>query len=147
MLFKIKVENEDVDFNINNSNDLFFENGLFESLLDKGYGIATHNYILKIYNVNFKETTPKTILEETYKTLKERQEISNSENIDFIIQVNCPPGYRQLITLYLMPFDIIAEIKKKITRTWRDLKHFEFEKHKKSPLIHNPLFPNIFGKF
>ena len=117
---------------------MFLEGGLFESYLDEIYGIATHNYILKIYNVTFKKNTLKSIIEDIYDTFKEPQEITNNDNMDFTIQVNRPPGYRQLITLYPMPFDINTEILKEITRNWGNQKHHEFGKHKKCPLIHNP---------
>ena len=61
LLFKIKPQEENSEFNVNNFIDLFLEDGLITSCLDEVYGIATHNYMLKIYNVTFKETTPKTI--------------------------------------------------------------------------------------
>ena len=138
LLFKIKLENEEADFKVNNFIDLFLENGIFESHLNMVFGIATHNYILKIFNVTFKESNPKSIIEDIYETFKEPQEISSNDNIDFTIQVNRPPGYRQLITLYPMPFDVNAEVLKAITKDWGNLKHFEFGKHKKCSLIHNP---------
>ena len=138
LLFKIKTQDDNHDFNVNNFIDLFLEDGLLESYLDEIYGIATHNYILKIYNVTFKETTPKTTLDEIYETFSEPQEVTNKDNLDFTIQVNRPPGYRQLITLYPMPFDITSETLKEITQTWGDLKFFEFGRHKKCPLIRNP---------
>ena len=118
LLFKIKLENEEADFNVNNFIDLFLENGIFESYLNMVFGIATHNYILKIFNVTFKETTPKSIIEDIYETFKEPQEVTSNDNIDFTIQVNRPPGYRQFITLYPMPFDVDAEILKAITKNW-----------------------------
>ena len=37
-----------------------------------------------------------------------------------------------------MPFDINVEHLKIITKTWENLKHYEFGKHKKCPIIHNP---------
>ena len=52
---------DNVEFNINNFIDLFLEDRPFQLYLDKVYGIATHNYQLKIYNVTFKEATPKNI--------------------------------------------------------------------------------------
>ena len=138
LLLKIKLEDKEADFNVNNFIDLFLENGIFESHLNMVFGIATHNYILKIFNVTFKETTPKSIIEDIYETFKEPQEVSSNDNIDFTIQVNRPPGYRQLITLYPMPFNVNAEVLKAITKDWGNPKHFEFGKHKKCPLIHNP---------
>ena len=62
LLFKIKLPNENVEYNVNNFIDLFLEGGLFESYLDKIYCIATHNYILKIFKVTFKKNTPKPII-------------------------------------------------------------------------------------
>ena len=94
LLFKIKPQEENSEFNVNNFIDLFLEDGLFESCLDEVYGIATHNYMLKIYNVTFKETTPKTILDEIYETFREPQEVTNRDNLEFTIQVNRPPGYK-----------------------------------------------------
>ena len=135
LLFKIKLEDEEADFNVNNFIELFLENGIFESHLNMVFGIATHNYILKIYNVTFKETTPKSIIEDIYETFKEPQKVTSSDNIDFTIQVNKPPGYRQLITLYPMPFDVNVEILKAITKNRGNLKHFGFSKHKKCPLM------------
>ena len=98
-----------VEVNVNNFIDLFLEGGLFESYLDEIFDIATHNYVLKIYNVTFKETTPKSTIEDICETFKEPQEITINCNIDFTLQVNRPPGYRQLITLYSMPLDINTE--------------------------------------
>ena len=57
LLFKIKLDNEKIEFQVNDFIDLFLEGGLFESYLDEIYGIATHNFNLNIYNVTFKETT------------------------------------------------------------------------------------------
>ena len=37
-----------------------------------------------------------------------------------------------------MPFDISTETIKKISKSWGTLKHFEFGKHKKCLMIHNP---------
>ena len=59
LLFKVKMVDNDVEFNINNFINLFLEDGPFELYLDEVYGIATHNYRLKIYNVTSKETTQK----------------------------------------------------------------------------------------
>ena len=123
---------------VNNFNDLFLEGDIFESYSNEIFGIATHNYVLKIYNVTFKENTPKFIIEDIYDIFKEPQEITNNDNIDFTIQVIRPLGYRQLITLYSMPFNINTETRKEIIRNWGNLKHHKFGKHKKCPLIHNP---------
>ena len=138
LLFKIKPENDKMEFNVNNFIDLFLDGGLFESYLEEIFGIATHNYILEIFNVTFKETTPKAIIEDIYENFKDPQDITTKDNLDFTIQVNRPPGYRQLITLYPMPFDINVENLKEITKTWGNLKFFEFGKHKNCPLIRNP---------
>ena len=138
LLFKVKMFDDDVEFNINNFIDLFLEDGPFEPYLDEIYGIATHNYQLKIYNVTFKETTPKKILEDLYNTFYEPEIISTRENVEFSIQVNRPLGFRQIITLYPIPFDISNETIQEITSSWGSCKHFEFGKHKKCPLIHNP---------
>ena len=109
LLFKIKVLNDKDDFNINNFIDLFLDDGIFQPYLDEIFGIATHNYQLKIYNVTFKDTTPKKILEDLYNTFCEPEIISTKDNIDFSIQINPPQDFRQLITLYPMPFDISNE--------------------------------------
>ena len=115
LLLKIKIENEKIDFQVNDSIDLFLEGGLFESYLDEICGIATHNFNLKIYNVTFKESTPKSLLEELYETFKDLQEITSKNNIDFSIQINRPLGYKQLVTLYPMPFDINLDHLRTIT--------------------------------
>ena len=51
LLFKVKMFDDDVEFNINNFIDLFLEDRPFEPYLDEIYGIATHNYQLKIYSI------------------------------------------------------------------------------------------------
>ena len=61
LLFKIKVLDDKDDFNINNFIKLFLDNGIFQRYLDEIFGIATHNYQLKIYNVTIKDTTPNKI--------------------------------------------------------------------------------------
>ena len=76
---------DDVEFNINNFIDLFLEDGPFEHYLDEIYGIATHNYQLKIYNVTFKETTPQKILEDLYNIFYEPEIITTRENVEFSI--------------------------------------------------------------
>ena len=147
LLFKIKPENDKMEFNVNNFIDLFLDGGLFESYLEEIFGIATHNYILEIFNVTFKETTPKAIIEDIYENFKDPQDITTKDNLDFTIQVNRPPGYRQLITFYPMPFDINVENLKEITKTWGNLKFFEFGKHKNCPLIRNPYLHLYFKNF
>ena len=37
-----------------------------------------------------------------------------------------------------MPFDVSFEFISQITKNWEILKHLEFGRHKKCPLIHNP---------
>ena len=138
LLFKVKMVDDDVEFNINNFIDLFLEDGPFEPYLDEIYGIATHNYQLNIYNVTFIETTPKKILEDLYNTFYESETITTRENVEFSIQVNRPLGFRQIVTLYPMPFDISNETIQGITSSWVSCKHFDFGKHKKCPLIQNP---------
>ena len=138
LLFKIKLDNGKENFQVNNFKELFLEDGLFASYLNEVFGIATHNFNLKIYKVTFKETTPKSLIEDLFDTFKEPQYITTKDNIDFSIQANRPLGCRQLVTLYPMPFDINLEQLKTITKTWGIMKHFEFGKHKKCPLIHNP---------
>ena len=64
--------------------------------------------------------------------------ISTKDNIDFSKQVNRPQGFRKLLTLYPMPFDISNENIQEIANNWGSGKHYEFEKHKKYPVIHNP---------
>ena len=114
------------------------EGGLFESLLDEIFGIATHNFNLNIYNVTFKESTSKSLIEDLYETFNDPQEISIKNDIDCSLQINRPLGYRQLITFYPMLFDINLDYLKTITNKWETLKHFEFGKQKKCPMIHNP---------
>ena len=138
LLFKIKLENEKNDFQVNDFINFFLEGGLFDSYLDEVFGIATHNFNLIIYNITFKESTPKSLLEDLYETFKDPQEVTFKSNIDCSIQINRPLGYRQLVTLYPMPFDINLEYLKTITNKWGIIKHFEFGKHKKCPMIHNP---------
>ena len=86
----------------------------------------------------FKESTPKSLLEDLYETFKDPQEVTFKNDIEYSIQINRPFGYRQLVTLYPMPFDINLEHLKTITNKWEIIKHFEFGKHKKCPMIYNP---------
>ena len=137
LLFKITLENEKKEFQINEFIDFFLEGGLFESYLDQIYGIATHNFNLNIFNVTFKETTAKSTIEDLYETFKDPQLITIRDEINCSIQINRPLGYRQLITLYPMPFDVNFDQLKAITMKWGNLKNFEFGRHKKCPLIHN----------
>ena len=138
LLFKIKLDDENKDFQVNNFIDFFLEGGLFESYLDEIFGIATHNFNLNIFNVTFKDTTQKSLIDDLYDTFKEPQQITMNDEIDCKIQINRPLGYRQLVTLYPMPFDVNLDQPKVITNKWGILKNFEFGKHKKCPLIHNP---------
>ena len=138
LLFKVKLLNNEEEYNINNFIDLFLEDGLFNPYLNEIYGIATHNYQLKIYNVTFKESTPKNILDDLYDTFAEPEIITTKDELDISIQINRPQGFRQLVTLFPMPFDITNDAIQEITKTWGKLKHQEFGKHKKCPLIHNP---------
>ena len=124
LLFKITLENEKKEFQINEFIDFFLEGGPFESYLDQIYGIATHNFNLNIFNVTFKETTAKSLIEDLYETFKDPQQITIKDEINCSIQINRPLGYRQLITLYPMPFDINFDQLKAITTKWGNLKNF-----------------------
>ena len=44
--------------------------------------IATHNFQLKIYNVTFKESTPKNILDDLYDTFAYPEIIITKDNQD-----------------------------------------------------------------
>ena len=99
LFFKVKIVDDDVEFNISNFIDLFLKDGLFEPYLDEVYGIDTHNFQLKIYNVIFKETTSKKILENIYNAICEPEIKTTKDNVDFFIQVNRPLEFRQ-ISLY-----------------------------------------------
>ena len=45
LLFKVTLDNEKKEFQINDFIDFFLEGGLFESYLSEIYGIATHNLL------------------------------------------------------------------------------------------------------
>ena len=66
LLFKIKLKNEEWQYNINNFIDLFLNEGPFETLLNKIFGIATHNFLLNIYNVTFNKGVDKKIIDDCY---------------------------------------------------------------------------------
>ena len=104
--------------NINNFIDLFLEDGLFHPYLDEVYGIATHNFQLRIFNVTFKESTPKQILDNLYNTFSEPEIITTKDDQDLSIQINRPQGFRQLVTLYPMPFEITNDVILEITKSW-----------------------------
>ena len=106
LLFKVKMVDDDVEININSLINLFLEDSPFEPYIDEVYGIATHNYQLKIYNVAFKETFPKKILKDVYNAFYETEIIPTKENVEFSNQVNCLLELIQIDTLYPMPFDI-----------------------------------------
>ena len=57
----------------------------------------------------FKETIPKKLLEDIYNAFYEPEIITTKENAKFSIQVNRPLGFRQMVTLYAMPFNISNE--------------------------------------
>ena len=117
---------------------MFLDDEVFQPYLDEIFGIATHNYQLNIYNVTFKDTIPKKILEVLCNTFCKLEIISTKNNIDFSTQVNLPQGFRQLVTLYPMPFDISNENIQEIAINWGSVKHYKFGKHKKCPITHNP---------
>ena len=64
--------------------------------------------------------------------------ITTKNDQDLSIQINRPQGFQQLVTLYPMPFDITNDTILEITKSWGNVKHQEFGKYKKCPLIHNP---------
>ena len=138
MLFEIKALDDKDNFNINNFIGLILDDGIFQPYLDENFGIATQNYQLKIFNVTFKDTTTKKILEDLYNTFWKPEIISTKDNIDFSIQVNRLQSFRLLFTLYPMSFDISNENIQEIANNWGSGKHYEFGKHKKCPIIHNP---------
>ena len=76
LLFKITMFDDNNDYNINKFIDLFLDDGLFQPYLNKIYGMATHNYHLKIYNATFKKTKSKKILEDLYDTFSKTETIS-----------------------------------------------------------------------
>ena len=137
-LLKIKPKNEELKFNVNDFIDLFLNEGPFQNLLDQVFGIAPHDFMLNIYNVTFNEGVDRTIIDNVYTKYEEPKDIKLSNNEEITVQVNRPFGYRQIITLYPMPFDVTNDAIKKLTINWSTLKHFEFGKHKKCPAIHNP---------
>ena len=138
LLFKIKPKNEELKFNVNDFIDLFLNEGPFQNLLSQVFGIATHNFMLNIYNLSFNEGVDRTIIDNVYTKYEEPKEIKLSNNEEITVQVNRPFGYRQIITLYPMPFDVTNDAIERLTINWGTLKHFEFGKHKKCPSIHNP---------
>ena len=81
LLFKIKLDNEKQEFQVNDFIDFFLEGGLFESYLDEIFGIDTHNFNLNIFNVTFKETTLKSLIEDLYETFKKPQQITIKDEI------------------------------------------------------------------
>ena len=115
LLFKIKPKNEELKFNINDFIDLFLNGGPFENLLSQVFGIATHNFMLNIYNVTFNEGVDKIIIDNIYTKYEEPKEIKLFNNEEITVQVNKPFGYRQIITLYPMPFDVTSDAIKKLT--------------------------------
>ena len=131
LLFKIKSKNEELKLNVNDFIDLFLNQGPFQNLRYQVYGIATHNFMLNIYNVTFNEGVDRTIIDNVY-TKYEPKKIKLSNNEEITVQVNRPFRYRQIITLYRMPFDVTSDVIKKLTMNWSTLKH------KKCPSIHNP---------
>ena len=83
------LDNND-DYNINNFIYLFLGYGWFQPYLNKIYGVATHNYMLKIYNVTFKESTSKIIFNDLYNTFSESETITTKNSKDLAIQINRP---------------------------------------------------------
>ena len=51
----------------------------------------------------------KNLLEDIYTAFYEPEIITTKENVNFSNQVNRPLGFRQIVTLYLIPFDISNE--------------------------------------
>ena len=92
LLFKVTLDDEKKEFQINDFIDFFLEGGLFESYLSEIYGIATHNFTLNIFNVTFKESTPKSLIEDLYETFKIPQQITIKDEVDcltlFILNSN-----------------------------------------------------------
>ena len=138
LLFKTKITNEEKQFTVNDFIDLFLKDGPFESLLQQIFGIATHNFLVIIYNVTFNDGVDKKILDDLYTQYEEPQQLKLTNDEEITIQVNRPFGYRQIITLYPMPFDVTDKTIKNLKFNWGKLKHFELGKHKKYPSIHNP---------
>ena len=108
--------------------------------MEQIFGIATHHFLLNIYNVTFNDGVNKKILNELYTKYEESQQLKLTNKEKITIQINRLIGYRQIVTLYPMPFDITDETIKNLTLNWGELKHFEFGKHKKCPSIHNLYF-------
>ena len=111
------------------------------------FKVTLDNEKKELFNVTFKESTPKSLIEDLYETFKIPQQITIKDEVDCTIQINKPLGFRQLVTLYPMPFDINTEQLKTFTNKWGILKHYEFGKHKKCPLIHNPYLHLYFENF
>ena len=80
----------------------------------------------------------KKISDNLYSKCEKPQQFKLTNDKQITIQVTRPFGYRQIVTLYPMSFDITDEVIKNLTINCNKLKHFEFGKHKKFPSIHNP---------
>ena len=93
--------------------------------------------MLNIYNVTFHEEVDKIIIDTVHSNYEEPKEIKLFNNEEITIQVNRPFGYRQIVTLYPMPFDVTSDSIKNLTINWGTLQHSKFSKHKKCPSIHN----------
>ena len=78
------------------------------------FGMATYNFLLNIYYVTFNDGVDKKILRDLYSKYEELQQLKLSNDELITIQVNRSFGYRQIVTLYPMPFDITDEAVKKI---------------------------------
>ena len=65
--------------------------------------------MLNIYNVTFHEAVDETIIDNVYSNYEEPKEIKLSNNEEITVQVNRPFRYRQIVTLYLMPFDVTTD--------------------------------------
>ena len=70
---------------------------------------------LNINKVTFNDGVDKKILYDLYSKYEDPQKLKLSNDEQVTVQVNRLFGYRQIVTLYPMPFDIMDEAIKNLT--------------------------------
>lgn len=99
-------------FDQNDFIDLFLDDGPFEYLREVLFGITTHNYVNKIFAVNFDPNATSfnsTIIQNFLERFKNPCTLRTATGENITVSATTPPKPLQMITLHPMPFNVSPE--------------------------------------
>ena len=137
ILMKVIPTDTSKPFDVNSFIELFLNDGPFKYLQELVYGISVHNFINKIYSVNFSTSTRPQIIRNLVEKFQNATSVQSGCGEYLTITATFPPRPLQMVTLYPMPFAVTQAMLDNITRGWGTLERYNFGRHKRFPAFHN----------